>query len=184
MRPFGSVWAGGLECATPMQRRPIAFEIRPATVADGALLGAFRAAQQAETHAPADGVEAYAAVCSAFFARELAAEGSYVRAWIAYAGERAVGSAVLTTAPSLPRLGRAASLDGRVRSVYVIPELRRCGIGAALTRAAIEGAEAAGIDRLTLGLPSQARRSTRRSASGRIRAKWCTRSALSRKWRT
>ncbi len=88
---------------------------------------------------------------AAFFARELAAEGSYVRAWIAYAGERAAGSAVLTMAPSLPRPGRAASLDGRVRSVYVIPELRRCGIGAALTRAAIEGAEAAGIDRLTLG---------------------------------
>jgi GNAT superfamily N-acetyltransferase len=75
-----------------------------------------------------------------------------VYAWLATVGATVVGSAALTLATSLPRpTDSRDELDGRIRSVYVDPHVRRRGIATALVRAAIARAHACGVSRLTLG---------------------------------
>jgi GNAT superfamily N-acetyltransferase len=158
------------------------FLIRRASAADAAVLGAMRAASHAERYGDASEREAlFAASCTAFFARELAVEQPFVRAWLAFAthaaeadhtetddtetddaeavGNEALGTAALTILPSLPRLSTTGPvLDARVRNVYVIPSARRRGIARALMRVVMdEFASLEGADRLTLGASAQGR---------------------------
>lgn len=153
------------------------FLIRRASAADAAALGAMRAASHAERYGDASEREAlFAASCTAFFARELAVEQPFVRAWLAFethaaeaddtetddaeaVGNEALGTAALTILPSLPRLSTTGPvLDARVRNVYVIPSARRRGIARALMRVVMdEFASLEGADRLTLGASAQGR---------------------------
>jgi GNAT superfamily N-acetyltransferase len=96
--------------------------------------------------------------CAAFFARELDAPDPWVVAWVAVAGGRIAGSVVLTLAPTLPRRGVPQSgPDGRIRSVYVYPELRSRGVARALVVAAIADADARDVARLMLGASAMGR---------------------------
>ncbi len=136
------------------------FTVRRADSRDAAAIGTMRAAQQREIDEdlPALADDPYASACSAFFARELDAANPWVLAWVAEAGGRIAGSVVLTLAPTLPRRGVAQSgPDGRIRSVYVYPELRSCGIARALVAAAIADAKARDVARLMLGASAMAR---------------------------
>lgn len=54
--------------------------------------------------------------------------------------------------------GRAAALEGELMNVYVRPEFRRRGVGAALVAAAIDEARALGLRRITLQGTEDSRR--------------------------
>ena len=139
---------------------PIAHTIRRAERADARAIGTMRAAQQAELGwaLPGDFNAAYAVECERFFERELDASPPWLFGWIADVDGRPVGSAVLTLARGMPRPGRSgAGPDGRIRSVYVAPDLRRHGIGRELMRVALAAAESAGVVRLMLGASAQGR---------------------------
>ena len=86
-----------------------------------------------------------------------ALEGGLLHSWIAFDGDRPVGTASLMFLPSLPRFGVDVERDGRIRNVYVAPEYRRRGIALALMRVVLEEASHANVDRLTLGTSDQGR---------------------------
>jgi len=131
---------------------PADMTIRAATAADAAVLAAFRV-ELGRAHGLDDPAleGGYLERCRAFFAGGLAT--GTVLAWLAFAGDRPVGSAVLELRVTLPRprSPSAPTVDGRVRSVIVVPEHRRRGIATALMREVIGAAEHAAVDRLTLG---------------------------------
>lgn len=131
--------------------------IRRALAADAPVLAEMRVRAQAERNgtAAADLVT-FRATCAETFGRALCEP--WLRAWLAYEGLQAVGTATLTLAPTLPRLdgGRRkaqsrAWVDGRVRNVYVDPAFRRRGIARALMEALLNEADREGVDRLALG---------------------------------
>jgi GNAT superfamily N-acetyltransferase len=126
------------------------FTVRRADSRDAAALGTMRAAQQREIDEklPPLADDPYASACSTFFARELDATDPWVVAWVAEAGGSIAVSVVLTLAPTLPRRGVPQSgPDGRIRSVYVYPEMRSRGIARALVVAAIGDAHARSTNR-------------------------------------
>ncbi len=140
-----------------MRERPLAplsaeVSLRRATRGDAPVLGAMRAALRAETAAQqGPAIDAFARLCEAYFARELARAEPILRAWLACEDGRVVGTAVLMIIPTLPRLGSDTSVDGRVRDVYVIPTRRRHGIARALMATVLDEVRALRIDRLSLG---------------------------------
>ncbi len=143
-----------------MPSEPPPHTIRRAEPRDAPVLGAMRAAQQAEIEGPqAPGVlAAYEAECSGFFARELGVPFAWVFAWLADTGRGVIGSVVLTIAPAMPRLGSpGAGPDGRIRSVYVLPGERRYGVARALLGHAIAFAEELAVTRLMLGASAMGR---------------------------
>ena len=136
-----------------MDERPFEFVVRPAGSGDAAILADFRLASERERH-PERSEEAFARYrddCGDFFGTELVAVEPYLRMWVALAGRTALGAAGLTLVRSMPRLGQALALDGRIRDVFVRPDARRRGIARTLVRAAIAEAERVGVGRLTLG---------------------------------
>jgi ribosomal protein S18 acetylase RimI-like enzyme len=137
---------------------PSGIVIRPAAPSDATLLAAMRVRSAAERHPNRDSaaeLAAFTAVCEDVFAARLG-DGT-LRAWIAFDGERAVGSASLMLLPALPRIGKAVPLDGRVRNVYVDPEYRRRGIALAMMREALAEAASERVDRLGLGTSDEGR---------------------------
>lgn len=62
----------------------------------------------------------------------------------------AVGMAWLALVPRVPRPGNTERLTAEVQSVFVLPEHRGSGTGAALVRAASEHAERLGASRVTV----------------------------------
>ena len=125
-------------------------EIRRAGPGDVPLLAEMRVRSYVERHASDDvGVEALRRSSETAFEAALG-DGS-LRSWLAFDGERPIGTASLMFLPSLPRLGVAVVRDGRVRNVYVEPTHRRRGIALALMRVVLEEAASANVDRLTLG---------------------------------
>lgn len=131
-------------------------EICRAGPSDARLLAEMRVRSYVERHASDDvGVEALRRSSETAFAAALG-DGS-LRAWLAFEGERPVGTASLMFLPSLPRLGVEVVCDGRVRNVYVEPAHRRRGIALALMRVVLDEAASANVDRLTLGTSDQGR---------------------------
>jgi GNAT superfamily N-acetyltransferase len=128
----------------------VSWAIRRATSADAALLGEHRGNvwRDAGRHTDAE-VLPQIPVWAAWLAGAIE-DGSYV-AWIAAdAGGAAVGSAGLLLRATLPRPGFPADRDGRVHSVYVIPELRRRGIARALMAELIDFARSSSLIQLVL----------------------------------
>jgi len=131
--------------------------IRRAEAADVPLLAEMRVRSSVERRAyvaPAE-VENFHRNSLRGFAAAL--EAGLLQAWLAFDGDRPVGTASLMFLPSLPRLGVDVERDGRVRNVYVQPEYRRRGIGLALMRVVLKEASGANVDRLTLGTSDQGR---------------------------
>ena len=128
--------------------------VRRAVTRDAPQLAHMRAASSFERKGGDTAIrDEHARVCEAFFARELADPKSFLRSWVAVAGRRIVGGASLAVVPTLPRYSMAgySGFDGRVRDVYVEPELRGRGIARALMAAVIADARALRVDRLSLG---------------------------------
>jgi GNAT superfamily N-acetyltransferase len=123
---------------------------------DASLLAELRVRSSAERHAyGGPELVTFLEASEAAFAAALA--GGSLRAWLAFDGKRAIGTASLMFLPSLPRFGVDVLRDGRIRNVYVDPDYRRRGIALALMRLAIAEAKEAKVDRLTLGTSPQGR---------------------------
>jgi len=102
-------------------------------------------------------VAGYGRACRALFERELA-QPTFLHSWVAERNGEVVGGASLTVVPTLPRFGRPfTGVDGRVRDVYVAPELRRQGVARALMAIVMAQAERLQVDRLTLGASDMGR---------------------------
>jgi GNAT superfamily N-acetyltransferase len=135
--------------------------IRPATPADARLLSDLRLESRINQPVVRDGPwEDFSVECTRVF--EAALRDGSLRSWLAYDGDRPIGTATLALLPTLPRfehLARADGrwLDGRIRNVYVIAEYRRRGIALALMRCALDAAEREGVDRLSLGTSDMGR---------------------------
>jgi ribosomal protein S18 acetylase RimI-like enzyme len=131
--------------------------VRAATPRDGRLLAEMRvrSASERHEHSSAAELESLMSASERMFAAKL--EDGTLLAWIAFDGERAVGSGCLMLLPALPRIGQAVPLDGRVRNVYVDPQYRRRGIALAIMREALAEAERRRVDRLVLGTSDQGR---------------------------
>jgi GNAT superfamily N-acetyltransferase len=125
-------------------------EVRLARIDDVATIAAMRVRSTAERRPiPPESREPYLATTRA--ALEAGLRGENVFVWLAFLGERAVGTATLMLLPTLPRFDARSAHDGRIRNVYVEPDYRRRGIAARLMGEAIEKARALQVDRLTLG---------------------------------
>jgi GNAT superfamily N-acetyltransferase len=130
--------------------------IRRAHPEDAGSLAALRVALAlAEYGAPGQPATDYAERCATFF-REALADGS-VRAWLALDGQAVVGAASLELHHTFPRIRSQRALDGRVRSVFVVPSHRRRGIARLLMREVLDEARRERIDRLRLGTSEMGR---------------------------
>ena len=120
-----------------MDEPPFRFEIREAEVLDASALAMLRVASELERYperAEHSG-EAFVQRSIAYFQTQLGRTPTVVHAWLATVDATVVGSAVLTLATALPRpMDVGETLDGRIRSVYVDPRVRRRGIASALAR--------------------------------------------------
>ncbi|MEO7039957.1 MAG: GNAT family N-acetyltransferase [Candidatus Elarobacter sp.] len=128
----------------------MSWTLRRATAADAPLLGEHRANvwRDAGGHSDAE-VVPQIPIWTAWFAAALA-NGTYL-AWIAGdANGGTVGSGGMLLRDSLPRPGFPINREGRVHSVYVVPEQRRRRVGRALMEEMIEYARAAALSQLVL----------------------------------
>ncbi len=85
-------------------------------------------------------------------------------AWMAEVDGRTVGQAALrikAAAGFSP--ARSGDIEGELVNVFVLPEFRRRGTGAALVRAAINEGRGLGLDRITLQPTDESRRMYERS---------------------
>ena len=124
--------------------------IRRATSADARLLGEHRGNvwRDAGRHTDAE-VLPQIPVWAAWLADAI--EGDSYVAWIAADARGAVvGSAGLLLRPTMPRPGFPADRDGRVHSVYVVPQLRRRGIARAMMAELIGFARTSSLIQLVL----------------------------------
>jgi GNAT superfamily N-acetyltransferase len=132
--------------------------IRRAEPHDASILAEMRARSHSERNpvVPPE-LDRFRVICERAFFRALSE--SWLRAWLAYDGERPIGTASLTLAATLPRVEGHASfepddgarLDGRVRNVFVERTYRRRGVARALMAELFAEAEREGVDRLALG---------------------------------
>jgi ribosomal protein S18 acetylase RimI-like enzyme len=131
-------------------------DICRAQPSDSSLLAELRVRSSAERHTYG-GPELVAFLRASEMAFAKALTDGSLRAWLAFDGKRAIGTASLMFLPSLPRFGVDVLRDGRIRNVYVDPDYRRRGIALAMMRLAMAEAFAAKVDRLTLGTSPQGR---------------------------
>lgn len=131
--------------------------IRLATPADAPRLAQlrydFRAGQDASTEDAAAFVER----CSAWMSLHLAPGGGW-RCWVAEVDQRIVGTTWLHLIEKLPNPQTEAERHGYVSNVFVVPELRGRGTGAALLATCIAACREDGCDAVVLW-PTRASRS-------------------------
>jgi GNAT superfamily N-acetyltransferase len=134
----------------------VSYAIRRAVPDDAALLAEHRARVWREVGDWGD--EAMARqipIWTAWF-HDAVAAGRY-RSWIAEEDGKAVASGSLLVYAAIPRPGSISDQEGRVQSVYVVPEARRRGIARALMEAIIDFALEAPLIRLVLHPSDEAR---------------------------
>jgi len=128
-------------------------EIRVAGAGDvdqlAGLLGRFAQPEQ-----PADAESAFAADLLSWWE---AHQASHVPFLAALPSGAAAGMARLAIAARVPRPGGQGRLCGDVQSVYVVPEHRSAGIGAALIDAVVRHADALGAEHVTVHANQRAR---------------------------
>jgi GNAT superfamily N-acetyltransferase len=138
------------------------FTLRRADPGDAATIAEMRVRSSAERNAAVtpERNDAFRAACEAALEAELR-EGD-TRIWLAFNGERAIGTATLMILRTLPRIRSRSGIvanarDGRVRNVYVELAYRGRGIAQALMREVLNEARRENVDRLTLGASDMGR---------------------------
>ena len=117
--------------------------VRRAVAGDGGLLAELRWSWRTEE---GDEIGTEKAEFSAAFCRWLADRAKTHAAFLAEWSRAAVGMAWLATVERVPGPGVWRRLAGNLQSVYVLPEYRNRGLGAALVLAALEEAVSLGFD--------------------------------------
>lgn len=134
----------------------MSYAIRRASAADAALLAEHRARVWREVgdwDEPA--MTAQIPIWTAWM-REAVASGRYV-SFVAEEHGAALASGSLLIYTAIPRPGSDSDREGRVQSVYVLPDARRRGIARALMAEIIDCARHAGLIRLVLHPSDDAR---------------------------
>jgi len=125
------------------------FAIRRATPDDAALLAQHRGNIWREVGDwDAEPVAAQIPVWTDWF-RNAIAEGTYL-SWIAEEDGASIASGSLLVHVTIPRPGSLSDREGRVQSVYVVPDARGRGIARALMEQIIAQSRALGLIRLKL----------------------------------
>jgi GNAT superfamily N-acetyltransferase len=135
----------------------VSFALRRATAGDAPLLAEHRGRVWREVGDWDE--EPIAAVIPVWTAwmREAVSEATYV-AWIVEDAEGEVlGSGAVLVHVAIPRPGFPSDREGRVQSVYVVPNARRRGIAHAVMAEVMDYARAAMLIRLTLHPSEEAR---------------------------
>lgn len=131
-----------------MEPETSAIDIRRARVDDALDLAHMRAAMWEEMN-PAEQADAgYIEATVAYWRRMLGAERAV--GWVAEAGARPIGMAMLLLHEHPTRPGQGALVRGYVTSVYVVPEARRHGIGRRLMETLVGWSREQGLQRLEL----------------------------------
>lgn len=129
---------------------PTSITIRPARVADAPILGRLRYEFRASFGTVVEAEPDFVARCTEWIASRLAEDDRW-RAWVAVrsggSGEGAiVGTVWVGSIEKMPNPTPEPELHAYVTNMYVLPEARNDGIGAALLDAALAWCEATGID--------------------------------------
>jgi len=136
-----------------------AFRIRPATVADAALLARHRVEMFIDMGSLARGGDEEAAILresGRFCARELASGGW--TAWIAEDATGPIGGFAATLRPLPPRPGfPKGGEQAYLLNAYVEPRARRRGVATALVRACLAWCAARGVSRIVLHASAEGR---------------------------
>jgi GNAT superfamily N-acetyltransferase len=134
----------------------VSYAIRRASAADAALLAEHRARVWREVgnwDEPA--MTAQIPIWTAWM-RDAVASGRYV-SFVAEEDGTALASGSLLIYTAIPRPGSDSDREGRVQSVYVLPEARRRGIARALMAHILDYARGAALIRLVLNPSDEAR---------------------------
>jgi GNAT superfamily N-acetyltransferase len=122
--------------------------IRRAGPKDADTLARLRYRFRIELDPPTESETAFLKRCTPWMEQRLR-EGTWL-CWMALADDTAVGTIWLHIIQKLPNPVGHLDYHGYISSVYVMPEFRNAGIGAALLRACLAHTEAEGIDALVL----------------------------------
>jgi len=120
--------------------------VRRATVVDAPALAGLRRRWLLERGSAGEDQEAFVAA----FAEWFAANAATHRAYLAIAGGVPVGMAWLAVLDRVPTPARPRRRSGDVQSVFVVPELRNAGVGAALLTAVLADARGLGLEHVTV----------------------------------
>lgn len=127
------------------------FTVRPATLADAEAFGAQRVALYREAHGDEAGERARRLAETTSDAWRASTARGTCLTWLACDPAGAiVGSCALLLVERLPSPVNPRALEGYVGHVYVAPEWRRRGVGAALVRAAMDEARSRALPRIRL----------------------------------
>lgn len=131
-------------------------QIRLATPTDAARLAQLRHDFRAGQGAASEDARAFVERCTTWMASHLAPGGGW-RCWVAELDQHIVGTTWLHLIDKLPNPQDEAERHGYVSNVYVVPELRGRGIGAALLSACLAACRADGCDAVVLWPTNQSR---------------------------
>ena len=134
----------------------MSYAIRRATADDAALLAEHRARVWREVGDwDEESMAAQVPIWTAWL-HDAVESGTYV-AFVADENGAAIASGALLLHVAIPRPRASSDREGRVQSVYVVPDARRRGIARALMERIMEYARAAALIRLTLHPSDEAR---------------------------
>jgi GNAT superfamily N-acetyltransferase len=125
------------------------FVIRPAVLADSAVLTRMRLDFVQASHPECPMGDELAQATRAFFDARLVAPG-VLSFWVAEANGQVVAHAVMTLFQRLPNLGNVTGREGYISNLVTLPGYRRRGIAAALMAAMTAEARELGMGRLWL----------------------------------
>ena len=134
----------------------MSYAIRRAAPEDAALLAEHRARVWREVGGWDDETMALQIPIWAAWFYDAVADGRY-RSWIAEKDGEAIASGSLLVYAAIPRPGSESDREGRVQSVYVVPDARRRGIARALMDEIIAHARSIPLIRLVLHPSDDAR---------------------------
>ena len=121
------------------------WRIRPATPDDASELARLRHDFRAERRSPTEPRAEFLERCSRWMRQRLRPDAEW-RCWLAVSEDQIVGTLWLQLIEKIPNPGDEAELHGYISSVYVVPALRRIGVGAGLLRACLAECDALGTD--------------------------------------
>lgn len=134
----------------------MSYAIRRASAADAALLAEHRARVWHEVGDWDEAAMTAQIPIWTAWMREAVASGQYV-SFVAEEHGIALASGSLLIYTAIPRPGSSSDREGRVQSVYVLPDARRRGIARALMAAIMDYARDAALIRLVLHPSDEAR---------------------------
>ena len=132
------------------------FQIRRAGPDDAAELARLRYEFRTEQRRPTESEAIFRERCRKWMAERLLPEAAW-RCWVAVHQEKLVGTLWLQLIEKLPNPGDEPERHGYISSVYVVPAVRRAGVGSALLATALQECNEQELDAVFLWCTPQSR---------------------------